>query len=290
MNTIYLEWLGEDNHPQKLDVVDKVFIGRTCRGIEPGKRILLTNPLVSRDHAVITRTGHHLEIADTSINGTWINDVRMTAGSSKELKNGDIIRIGAVAIKVVDLHYDATDKAETLTTDTTVVSSSEIVVTNLVADIRKFTELSQDQASSKIYEFIREIFDSFSTIVASYNGTVKDYAGDAIFAFWDHLDRENPERAVLACQAALKQMQSLAQIREELTGKYSDAENIQMGWGITTGRVTLSHFGSRAADLALVGDCTNLAFRLSGMANKDLPHKIIICSTNCRPGCRKIHH
>ena len=51
-----------------------------------------------------------------------------------------------------------------------------------------------------------------------------------------------------------------------------------MGWGITTGSVTLSHFASRAADLALVGDCTNLAFRLSGMANKELPHKIIICS------------
>ena len=43
-------------------------------------------------------------------------------------------------------------------------------------------------------------------------------------------------------------------------------------------QVTISHFGSRAADLALVGDCTNLAFRLSSMANKDLPNKIILCS------------
>ena len=51
-----------------------------------------------------------------------------------------------------------------------------------------------------------------------------------------------------------------------------------MGWGITTGKVTLSHYGSRAADLALVGDCTNLVFRLSGIANKDLSDKIIICS------------
>lgn len=278
MNTIYLEWLGEDHQPQKLDVVDKVFIGRTCRGIEPHKRIILNNPLVSRDHAVISRSAHHLKITDNSINGTWINDVRMTAGSSKELKDGDIIRIAAANIQVVDPQYAAAGITDTWNTDMTVVSSTEIVVTNLVADIRQFSEFLQEQASSKVYEFIREIFDVFSKIVADFNGTVKDYAGDAIFAFWDHSEQDNRNRTVLACQAALKQMQSLAQIREELSGKYRDAGNIQMGWGLTTGTVTLSHFGSRTADIALVGDCTNLAFRFSGMANKDLPHKIIICS------------
>jgi class 3 adenylate cyclase len=51
-----------------------------------------------------------------------------------------------------------------------------------------------------------------------------------------------------------------------------------MGWGITTGRVTMAHYSSRVADLALVGDATNLAFRLSGMANKDLSSPIAMCS------------
>jgi len=41
----------------------------------------------------------------------------------------------------------------------------------------------------------------------------------------------------------------------------------------------MSHYGSRASDMAVVGDRTNLAFRLSGMANKDLAREIIICST-----------
>lgn len=50
-----------------------------------------------------------------------------------------------------------------------------------------------------------------------------------------------------------------------------------LGWGLTTGQVTLSHYGSRSADLALVGDCINLAFRLSSMANKTLPGSIAIC-------------
>ena len=50
-----------------------------------------------------------------------------------------------------------------------------------------------------------------------------------------------------------------------------------LGWGLTTGQVTLSHYGSRSAGMALVGDCINLAFRLSSMANKTLPSPIVMC-------------
>jgi class 3 adenylate cyclase len=40
----------------------------------------------------------------------------------------------------------------------------------------------------------------------------------------------------------------------------------------------MSHYGWRVTDLTLVGDCTNAAFRLSGIANKDLPSEIVMCS------------
>ena len=50
-----------------------------------------------------------------------------------------------------------------------------------------------------------------------------------------------------------------------------------LGWGLTTGQITLSHYGSRSADLALVGDCINLAFRLSSMASKTVREPIVIC-------------
>ena len=68
-----------------------------------------------------------------------------------------------------------------------------------------------------------------------------------------------------ACQAALRQLQNFSHILVELAGKYADIEMLQMGWGITTGPIILSQFGSRAADLAMVGDCVNLASRLAGL-------------------------
>jgi class 3 adenylate cyclase len=114
--------------------------------------------------------------------------------------------------------------------------------------------------------------------VYNFKGTLKDYAGDAVYAFWGHTVEPKSKQAVLACQAAIEQTQKLSEIRAKLSGKNIAAENLQMGWGITTGRVTMSHYGSRSADLALVGDCTNLAFRLSDLANKELSEKIVICA------------
>jgi adenylate cyclase len=265
MPTPYLEWLDKKDRTQRLEIVDKVFIGRSCKGVDPQKRILVRDVQVSRDHAVISRSAKRLQITDSSKNGTWVNGVRLAAGSSSY---GDIIRVGE---RSFHLHYpdsitDVRDKA--ILTAGTMVTPSEVVVTNVVADVREFTTFSQAHDSADVYSLMKEIFDTFSAIVSEFKGTIKDYAGDAVYAFWDHYLEPINGQAVLACQAAIHQMQTMKEIRAKLSGKSINVENLQMGWGITTGKVTMSHYGSRSADLALVGDCTNLAFRLSGMANK----------------------
>ena len=69
----YLEWVDKDTQTQRLEIVDKVFIGRSCKGVNPQKRILVNHDQVSRDHAVISRGINDLQITDMSKNGTWIN-------------------------------------------------------------------------------------------------------------------------------------------------------------------------------------------------------------------------
>jgi class 3 adenylate cyclase len=274
----YLEWIDENRQKQKLVIVDKVFIGRSCKGVDPQKRILVEDAQVSREHAVISRRALQLQISDRSKNGTWVNGIRLAAGASCVLADGDIIRLGGCSFHVFcpENVTHVTDAA--ILTDGTRVIPTEMVVTNVVADVREFTTFSQDHLSSEVYALMKEIFDTFSAIVYNFKGTIKDYAGDAVYAFWGHTVEPISKQAVLACQAAIQQTQALKEIRAELSHKNIAAENLQMGWGITTGKVTMSHYGSRSADLALVGDCTNLAFRLSGMANKELSEKILICS------------
>jgi class 3 adenylate cyclase len=274
----YLEWVDENSRTRKLEIVDKVFIGRSCTGVDPEKRILVQDAQVSRDHAVISRRAQQLKISDRSKNGTWVNGIRLAAGASCVLADGDTIRLGGFSFQVFypENVTHVTDAA--ILTDGTRVTPTEMVVTNVVADVREFTTFSQEHASSDVYALMKEIFETFSTIVYNFKGTIKDYAGDAVYAFWGHTDQPISKQAVLACQAAIEQTQKLSEIRAKLSGKNIAAESLQMGWGITTGRVTMSHYGSRSADLALVGDCTNLAFRLSDLANKELSEKIVICA------------
>ena len=274
----YLEWLDNNQQTQQIEIVNRISLGRTCKGIDPQRRILLEYPLVSRDHAEINWTAGHLHITDTSINGTWVNDIRMAAGSSRMLSDGDTIRVGYSLLRVVYPLSVADDKQSQTSTELTILSSLEVVVTSLVADLRGFSAYSQTHSSADVFGMINEIFDQFSRIVEDCKGTVKDYAGDSVLAFWEHQFGDPAVQSELTCQAAIQQMQSFNQIRVELSGKYADVENLRMGWGVTTGPVTLSHYGQRTADLAIVGDCINLASRLSGMANKDIPENILICS------------
>ena len=278
MSHPYLEWLDENQQIQRREIVDKVFIGRSCKGINPQKIILICNAQVSRDHAVISRRAKSIQIKDMSKNGTWVNGIRLAAGASSDLTDEDIISIGGVSIKVYAQADDTVTQESAVLTDGTMVTPTEVVVTNVVADVRGFSTFSQTHDSADVYALMKEIFDTLSSIVFNFKGTIKDYAGDAVYAFWDHHVKPIRKQAVLACQAAIQQSQAIDDLRTALSGKNIAAANLEMGWGITTGKVTLSHYGSRAADLALVGDCTNLAFRLSGIANKDLSEKIVICT------------
>jgi len=227
---------------------------------------------------VVSRRAERLQITDSSKNGTWVNGTRLAAGASSEIADGDNINVGESTFRVCYPENVTDVKDAAILTDGTRVTATEIMVTNVVADVRGFTTFSQDHASSDVYALMKEIFDNFSAIVYQFKGTIKDYAGDAVYAFWDHNVEAIKTQAVLACQAAIQQTQTINDIRTQLIGKNLAADNLQMGWGITTGQVTMSHYGSRATDLALVGDCTNLAFRLSGLANKELSEKIVICS------------
>ena len=164
----YLEWVDENQQTQYLEIVDKVFIGRSCKGVDPTKRILVQDAQISRDHAVVSRRAEHLQITDRSKNGTWVNGTRLAAGASSEIVDGDNIRVGEFTLRVCYPENVTDVKDAAILTDGTRVTSTEIMVTNVVADVRDFTTFSQDHASSDVYALMKEIFDKFSAIVYQF--------------------------------------------------------------------------------------------------------------------------
>lgn len=282
MSNPSIKWMDRHQQVRQIVITDRICIGRTCKGMDPQKRIRLEDPRVSRDHAEIVCSAGRLKIVDSSCNGTWVNDIRMSAGSFKFLSDGDRVRVGDVVFLVVYPQAAADVVGDDPITELTKISSVTEVVTALMADIRGFSAYAQRHPSTEVYGMIKKIFNNFSMIVEEFQGTIKDYAGDAIFAFWEHRFEDAVTQSILACRAAIRQMQSFADLRVALAGRYPDAEKLQIGWGITTGPITLSPLGSRAADLAVVGDCVNLAARLSGIANKDITEDILICAHTAR--------
>jgi len=272
-----LYWQDEQGATRSLALIDRIFLGRVCRGIDPDKRILVSNPMVSRDHAVVRLTRNGIKVTDMSKNGTWVNDVRMAPGASLELNHGDRITIGGFSAALSCPLLAAVQEKEEDWTEQTAISPSDVTITSLVADVRGFSSFSQNADSAKVYTLIQAIFKRFSAIVSEHKGTVKDYAGDAVFAFWEHPGGLSADHARSACLAAVSQLQSVPQIHRQLTKRGLAIPQPVLGWGLTTGQSTLSHYGSRSADLALVGDCINLAFRLSSMANKTLGSPIVMC-------------
>ena len=275
----YLEWMDENQKMRCLEIVDRVFLGRICQGIGDSRRIIVKHPAVSRDHAEINLAGSQPQIRDLSKNGTWVNDVRLAAGSSKFLEDGDVVNLGETRVYVRCPEQMESGKNEAMESTQTLVRPREVVVTNVVADVRGFCRMSQTEESYQVYELMKEIIQSFCTIIHDHKGTIKDYTGDEVYAFWEHGVHLRQEQAVAACLTALEQAQTVGKIRARLTSINPAAESLRLGWGITTGKVTMSHYGWRVTDLALVGDSTNSAFRLSSIANKDLPSEIVICSS-----------
>lgn len=277
MPSPYLEWIDEKKKICRLDIIDRVFIGRVCKGIDDTRRIILKHPAVSRDHVEINLTGTQPILRDLSKNGTWVNNVRLAAGSTKPLEDGDVVGLGETQIHIrCPCQVDGAKNDEMESTQT-LVTPREVIVTNVVADVRGFCSISQMEESYRIYELMKEIIQTFCTIVHDHKGTVKDYTGDEVYAFWEHGSHLCKEQAVAACLTALEQAQTVNKIRAKLAGVNPAGESLRLGWGITTGKVTMSHYGWRVTDLTLVGDCTNSAFRLSSMANKKLKSEIVVC-------------
>jgi len=273
-----LEWQDVEGCCHRVNIIERLYIGRVCQGVPADKRVIIRDVNVSRDHAIITRAGNALTIKDSSRNGTWVNNVRITSGGEQKLVSGDFVHIGSTKLHVVFSEQpDHCNSGDVNLIEITRVLSRQETVTHLVADIRGFSILAQQTESSLLFEVLSQLYESLTNIVHENRGTVKDFAGDAIFAFWEHNVKDDSAVVRSACHAALLQQQAAVALFSNLPEKFSKLRHLKLGWGIATGPVTVSHYGVRSENLALVGDSTNLAFRLSGLANKELSSTIVVC-------------
>ena len=133
-------------------------------------------------------------------------------------------------------------------------------VTFLVSDLRGFTALTSSLSPQQVIEIINRYFEYMVDVIVRYQGTVNEFMGDGILAFFGaplYAD-DDPERAV-AC--AIEMQNALAAVNAEQ--RRLKLPELAMGIGINTGEVVVGNIGSeRRASYGAVGTPINAAYRI----------------------------
>jgi two-component system sensor histidine kinase ChiS len=130
-------------------------------------------------------------------------------------------------------------------------------MTILFADIRSFTELSEEMSPKENFDFINHYLGMMEPIIGRNNGFIDKYIGDSIMALFG----ESVDDAV---KAAVEMQLQIIEFNNErrLLGK----KEINIGIGIHSGNLMLGIIGGEGRmEGTVISDAVNLASRLEGL-------------------------
>jgi len=136
-------------------------------------------------------------------------------------------------------------------------------VTLFFSDLAGFTTISERLSPETVVGLLNDYLSAMTEIILDEEGTVDKFEGDAIMAFWG-APLDQPDQALRACRAALRQTQALA----ELNHRFADLKlpPLSMRIGLHTGDAIVGNLGSvKRFDYTVIGDTVNLASRLEGV-------------------------
>lgn len=238
----------------------RLLVGRTCEGAGPDRCLTLDDPAVSRDHLEIVVGSTGARLVDLSTNGTYLNDRLIERGATVGLKDGDRIELGATSL---EFHCQETlPRHPAPRSRSTVHAPHPARLAIVVGDIVGYTELTDRLGAVAVAAATDTLFAALASLVASRRGTVRNVAGDAIFAAWDMgRDQDAADQAVRFALAAAALVAAQA---PSLTIRDAAGAPLRMGWAVTAGEAVVGR--PRAGRDALHGPAVILGFRLASVA------------------------
>jgi len=251
-------------------LVDRIFVGRECAGIEDGRRILLGDDLaISRNHLEF-RVDHQASrvlVFDTSSNGTRVNGVRIERSVGVPVSSGDRIQVGG---HVLEFRSDRNDTTLTKGSEHAAASTAYSINTPttmviVVGDLVNFSTVSEQADNQVLARDIDRLYGELRELLVRHAGTVANYMGDAFFATWElEADAAAVENAL---GFVLGASQVVAALGPSLQLHYADGSPLQMGWALSLGPVVV-HLMPGSLVMAL-GDAVNVGFRISSIAGRE---------------------
>jgi adenylate cyclase len=259
---------GPDERP--VPVYDWLFAGRECAGIDQRHRLLIDDPTISRIHLEL-RLDLDLDqawLTDLSTNGTRLNGQRLARSVPVRIMPGDRVRLGPVELQFRSRRFMAMADDGESEADRRSRTLHEVTVMDLVmvvGDIVGFSTIAESTDNRVLLENIDRLYAELRRILARHQGTLSNYVGDAFFATWEVADAPDAARAATAF--AVEAAEAMPRIAVGLDLRDPGGGPLRMGWGVASGPAAVSLLTGML--VTVLGDSTNVAFRLSGLAGRD---------------------
>lgn len=261
---------------QRVSISGHLEIGRDREGRQPLPDLLLVSaPGVSRRHCVIVQSADgRWYVRDVSRNGTRLAGRRLVPNVETEIHPGEVLTVGGI-----DFRFDPRPSAGPPEERTGQVETegepTGTMATVLVGDIRDYTVLVRCVPSTLLQRSVSRVFEIMTSAVSERGGTIKEYPGDAVMAFWE--GGPDGTQAAVACRAALELDRLARVIAADSTVWGGFDHPLHMDWALATGPVVIHTFGGdHPRGLSLVGEPVVLAFRLEKLAGNDTG-PILVC-------------
>jgi len=147
------------------------------------------------------------------------------------------------------------------------------VVSVLFADIRNFTDQSEQMPPEQTVELLNRFFYLVHETIWEFEGTLDKYIGDGLMAFWNS-PADQPDHALLAVRAAVHMQRRIEYNQAEW--QFHGMPELAAGIGIATGEAVVGYVGTgERMQYTAIGAYVNLAARLESMT-KELGVHILI--------------
>ena len=146
-------------------------------------------------------------------------------------------------------------------------------VTVLFADVRGFTDFSEQVSPEETVSLLNDYFEKMIDAIFKNHGHLNKFMGDGLMAIFGAL-RDDDYQEEHAVQAALDMRQALVDLQKRWAGTPDRAHealaSLQIGIGINTGLAIVGNIGSKQRmEFTAIGDSVNLAARLE-QATRDM--------------------
>ena len=155
--------------------------------------------------------------------------------------------------------------AEKIFTNRSSIEGENKHVTVLFADVSNYTTISEKLNPEEVHQIMDGCFKILMDEIHKYEGTVNQFTGDGVMAIFG-APLAHEEHAQRACYAALSIQKTIHNYSEKLRNKYDI--DFKMRIGLNSGPVVVGSIGDDLRmDYTAIGDTTNLAARMEGLAN-----------------------